>query len=624
MGSGSRMRRFVSDSRKWGLVLGLVLAAAFPAAAFPAAAQAALAPFGHPCITEPSGTRFCQTTDAGPGRTVNGVPSFDGVPLDVDVTLPPPSFGNGPYPTILMMGGWGSSKTQFESSDPSGDGTVSYDYNNDYYAMQGYAVVTYSARGFAHSCGGGPSVAATFQPGDPCANGYIHLANPSYEARDAQYLLGLLVDEGITAPTKIGVTGTSYGAGQAMELAYLNNQIRLPDGSFVPWTSPDGTPLSIAAAWVRFGWSNLVQALLPNGQFLDSQIAPPQQSLNPIGIERQDAVNPLYTQGQQEGYYCGESPATTPCEDPDNDITSIISALGEENSATQTAAAKLYGYHQAYGLPGPPSPLLIENGWTDDLYPPEQAIRVYNQWSSTTPVTLQFGDVGHDPADNKPTVTQAFATQGDAFFAAYLQHRGSPPAPGSVTAYTQTCPLSAPDGGPYTASSYSTLSTGQLTFSTSVPQTVTAAGDPSVSENLPQSADSACNTIPAQNASGTAVYSCTSNGFTMLGLPTVTATINTSGADAQLDSQLFDVMPNGTELLVSQGAYALTDNQTGTIKFQLNGNGYYFPPGDVVKLVLLGADPPYLERSNNSSFRVSVSSLTVSLPTVGAYISTCR
>ncbi len=53
----------------------------------PAATAATPAPFGHSC-TSTNGVRFCPTTDAGPGRTVDGIPSFDGVPLDVDVTLP--------------------------------------------------------------------------------------------------------------------------------------------------------------------------------------------------------------------------------------------------------------------------------------------------------------------------------------------------------------------------------------------------------------------------------------------------------------------------------------------------------------------------------------------------------
>jgi predicted acyl esterase len=101
----------------------------------------------------------------------------------------------------------------------------------------------------------------------------------------------------------------------------------------------------------------------------------------------------------------------------------------------------------------------------------------------------------------------------------------------------------------------------------------------------------------------------------MLGLPTVTATIRTSGAAGELDSQLFDVMPDGTERLITRGAYRLTDDQTGQVVFQLHGNGYYFPAGDQVKLVLLGSDAPYLRKSNDQTFTIRVSKVTVSLPT---------
>ena len=77
--------------------------------------------------------------------------SFDGVPLDVDVTLPPT--GDGPFPTIAMLHGYGGDKTSFEATVPEGNGGTTYRYNNVYYAQQGYAVVTYTARGFGRSCG---------------------------------------------------------------------------------------------------------------------------------------------------------------------------------------------------------------------------------------------------------------------------------------------------------------------------------------------------------------------------------------------------------------------------------------------------------------------------------------
>jgi predicted acyl esterase len=145
---------------------------------------------------------------------------------------------------------------------------------------------------------------------------------------------------------------------------------------------------------------------------------------------------------------------------------------------------------------------------------------------------------------------------------------------------------------------------------------VTAAGDPATSSQFdPIATSDACKTITPQAVSGVATYTLTSNGFTMLGLPTVTANLSTLGDFGELDSQLFDVAPDGSERLISRGAYRLTFNQVGPVTFQLHGNGYFFPRGDTVKLVLLGRDAPYLRASNDASFVVQVSNLSVSLPT---------
>src|SRR2546428_239067 len=102
-------------------------------------------PFGHACKAE-NGVRFCPTE-----TLEQRVPTFDGIPLDADVTLPPT--GEGPFPVIVMMHGWGGSKAGFESSSPAGDGNETFDYNNVYYAQQGFAVLNYSARGWGRSCG---------------------------------------------------------------------------------------------------------------------------------------------------------------------------------------------------------------------------------------------------------------------------------------------------------------------------------------------------------------------------------------------------------------------------------------------------------------------------------------
>ena len=71
----------------------------------------------------------------------------------------------------------------------------------------------------------------------------------------------------IVKPRAIGVTGISYGGGQSIELAYLKNRIRLPDGEFAPWTSPKGKAMEIRAAFPRWPWSDLVDALEPERPF---------------------------------------------------------------------------------------------------------------------------------------------------------------------------------------------------------------------------------------------------------------------------------------------------------------------------------------------------------------------
>src|SRR3954451_17498548 len=119
-------------------VLGAALAAAAIAAA-PAAAQTAPAPFGHACVPQ-NGVRFCPTTDLESRPR-----SFDGTPIDVDVTLP--ASGDGPFPTVLLLHGLGGTKTSCESTS---DGDR---YSNRFFAERGYAVVTPTARGFGGSCG---------------------------------------------------------------------------------------------------------------------------------------------------------------------------------------------------------------------------------------------------------------------------------------------------------------------------------------------------------------------------------------------------------------------------------------------------------------------------------------
>jgi predicted acyl esterase len=592
------------------------------------AAAAEPAPFGHKCKAE-NGVRFCPTE-----TLAQRVPTFDKVPLDADVTLPPS--GTGPFPTIVMIHGWGGDKSAFEAISPSGEvaakpgvpGNETFDWNNIYYAQHGYAVLNYTARGWGRSCGLKSSREGT--PG--CAKGWIRLADQRYEARDTQYLLGLLVDEKITKPKAIGSTGISYGGGQSIELAYLKNQIRLPSGEFAPWTSPKGKNMKIAAAYPRWPWSDLVDSLTPNGRFLDTEIAPEKQSREPLGVEIQSYNAGLYALGNAEppvssgGFY---APAK---EDPEADINKWFAATnaGEQPAGSpglkedEEIAKQVVTYHQGYGLPGTPAPLLIQNGWADDVFPPAQALRVYNSLLAIHgKVTLQIGDLGHSRGSNKVNTDRAFQEEGAAFFAARLQRAGTGPKSRQVTAYTQTCPntpVQTPGGGPFVAKTWAKLHPHTVSFSSVAGQLFTSAGGNATiaAEYDPIAGTSdACKSVKAETEPNTANYTMTSTGFTLLGLPKVTATIKTTGAFPELIARLWDVTPGGEQRLISRAVWrvgASEENTTSTVTFQLHGNGYIFPAGDTVKLQLLGRDAPYY-RASNGTFAIEASNVTVTLPT---------
>ena len=87
--------------------LAVPLALAVAGLIAPAAQAAPPNPFGHVCAPQ-SGVLFCPTmTDA------ERMPSFDGVPLDVDVTLP--ANGDGPFPTIVMLHGYAGTRARSRS-----------------------------------------------------------------------------------------------------------------------------------------------------------------------------------------------------------------------------------------------------------------------------------------------------------------------------------------------------------------------------------------------------------------------------------------------------------------------------------------------------------------------------
>ena len=78
------------------------------------------------------------------------LPSFDGVLIDVDVTIP---LGGAARPLVVFAHGLGNDKTEWESNAITAAAPDKSHYNNVSFVARGYTVLTYSARGYHKSCG---------------------------------------------------------------------------------------------------------------------------------------------------------------------------------------------------------------------------------------------------------------------------------------------------------------------------------------------------------------------------------------------------------------------------------------------------------------------------------------
>lgn len=582
-------------------LLAALLPVAFLSTAAPAARIAAVFGGRVPCV-ERDGVQFCQ---GGIGARVE---SFDGMPLDVNVTLPPAD-RDGPFPLIVDLHGWGGSK--------AGGPDVSR-------ARQGYVVVSHSARGFGDSCGSARSRLSdpTLRDPDACATrGWIRLADARYEGRDTQHLAGLLADEGLVIPDRVGVTGASYGGGQSMILAALRDRVMLPDGTLVPWQSPGGLAMQIAAAASLIPWSDLAQALTPNGRPLD-YLADGSYGRR-AGVQKQSWEDLLYAAGAANYY----APAGL---DPDADLPAWHTRIGQGepydgDPLLEHALEQLTRFHSAYYIDDsvPPAPLFIYNSWVDDLFPGDEALRFWRKTVTRHPgadIALHLSaGFGHPRAALGDVAGLVRVSQRVTdFFALHLQGAAVPPPPRFET-YTQGCG-GAPELGPFIGASWDAIRPGEVRFTDDERRTFTATGaSEEVARQLDPLGGSPCRTLPANDDPGAATWrfpAAAGAGYTLLGAPTIIArTMTAHGSFAQVVGRLWDVAPDGTQTLVTHGIYRPLTADHGYQVFQLHPNGWHFAAGHAPKLELVGQSPPY-GRAAGGSFWISVNALELRLPVV--------
>ena len=339
------------------------------------------------------------------------------ISLDVDISLPPTASmksllgletpvvkpPKGGYPVIVFMHGCcGGSKRSWEAATVDAP-NEQWHHSNAWFASRGYVVINYTARGFRNN-------------EDRGSTGTTQLNSRRYEINDYQYLVGLLADHdrmrreaGEPAlfrinPRKVATVGGSYGGGFAW--------LALTDPT---WESPaNNVSMRLASVVTKYGWTDLVESLIPSGHYRDRDpatgktfIAPvdPAQALSrePLGVLKQSIVAGLYATGNQ---VAGDH--TTFPDYVHEGLTRLQQGEPyDEDPALERLADSFIKDRSAYYQEGfwnrlsagdARVPVYAAATWTDPLFPTMETVRFYNKLKSLDrdyPITMYLGDYQH-------------------------------------------------------------------------------------------------------------------------------------------------------------------------------------------------------------------------------------
>jgi ABC-2 type transport system ATP-binding protein len=523
---------------------------------------------------------------------------LDGTLLDTTVEVPDSPAGS--HPLVTFMHGWGGSK----NSD------LAWDAN---FLRDGYTVLRYSARGFGASWG------------------QTNLADANVEIVDMRSLIGQVVDNPALRAdgSRVAVIGASYGGGHSYQLAEQPT-----------WTSPGGHAVTLRTAVPIVPWTSLYYSLQPNGR--------PHQTYAVPGSAKFSYTAALYAGGRRASApprtYDPYPPFLNACfADGVNEPTfadpvymSCLNALEGYRSVWESqpfwAAVRA---NQANG--SAQLPILDIQGWTDDLFPAPEALRMYYALKAVDPaypIALYLGNIGHPRAANNPAELQYVLGQVvRPWFAYYLNGTGSVPAANVKAATTQ------PDNSFSAAdlvevATYDALATGVARKHFDGSQVITfnpantggVAWDPVVmtaSESLqPNPPAPPADEVPGDVASYSVKVADLSPGKPMLlaGAPAITLSLQTAAYREQLDARVFDVAPDGSRKLVTRGTYTLDSGSPASLlgskrlTMTLYGNLWRFPASDTVLVELSNVDSPYISPSKVPSV-TTLSGVVVAIPT---------
>jgi predicted acyl esterase len=551
------------------------------------------------------------------------VPSFDGTPLDADLTLPvgkPPSGGG--HPLIVLLHGFANDKREWQSTNDTADGGDKRQWNSHWFAERGYYVLTYTARGFRTDEASEP-----WQPATPAGSsaslpsGTIQLKSRDAEIRDTQWLSALAAKAFADLDRdRVVVSGGSYGGGES----WL--QSTQPDWTFPRSVDPSLPTLKLKVAVPKYGWSDLAYSLAPHGRGDPYSAAAGRAGEQPLGVVKLSYVNGFFALGTSDGIFeAGTRTAPTAAGEGPISVPAWKARLADEGDPYDAAGAEdpvvaqarrglteFRGSHYQDRPVGRRVAVFSIQGWTDDLFPAVESTREFLALKARDPrwpVSLAFADVGHPRAQNKPATWEWLNSQANAFVRANLDRARE----GGSTVSSEETTCDGGTGARVSAADPRALATRSARFQLpggSLPPG-SGTGDPDGVATDPVAGSQGgtqperCRTSQAATWPGryTALTEPLAAPLETVGLGEVRIPYTLAPAvSATVAARVWDVAPDGTARLVTRGAARLDppayDGPAGELRLGLFGNHWRVSAGHRLRVDLAQADEPAFRRSN--------------------------
>ncbi|MFG1652753.1 alpha/beta fold hydrolase [Micromonospora sp. NPDC049275] len=546
--------------------------------------------------------------------TVRSGPSGD-QPVDLDTTLylPDDASSGRKVPAVLLAHGFGGTKESVRS-------------DAEEFAGRGYAVLTWTARGFGRS------------------GGEIHLDNPDYEVRDAQRLLDWLaarpeVRTDAPGDPKVGVVGGSYGGGLALLLAAQDRRV----DAIVPmitWNDlsraflPESTGGAPTEGVFKKGWAGL---FFGGGGNVGS---------GPAGLSGATAAQPQGapasagppSPGPGQGPGTGSGGAPAGAADPScgrfaADVCAAYLRIATAGRADQAAVDLLRRSSPAGVLDRIKAPTLLVQGEADTLFPLDEADANAKGIAATgTPVRVAWFTGGHDGGSGPRSDEDRVKFLTVQWLDHYVKGEGN--APGDDFTWSRIAGFDALDRG-LVATGFRRADYPGLTGNARRDVTVAGPaqpianppnGNPAAISSIPFAGglasllDGVAGDVPGQHARFESAP--LTEAVDVAGAPTVTVRAASPTGEAVLFVKLYDVDPDGTATLPN-GLVApvrLTGlpkqvQDARPVTVTLPGIVRRVEAGHRLRLVVASSDQAYTTPAAPTVYTVAADG-AVSLPTV--------